>query len=153
MAAGPVRNPLAGFALASLMSALLSGIAGWVATTFIPFTEFRLFALGFGLFAIGAFASRRVFLGSLGFVGAYLGAFLGVYFAELLFWPNPWQELLALGMGLAAGLGGFVSGRIGVVRLDRMRKFAPAQRRCRNCGERVGLSARKCWSCKASLSA
>lgn len=153
MAQGPVRNPLAGFALASLASALLSAVAGWASMTFIPYTEFRLFAAGFALVAIGAVASRRVFLGSLGFVGAYLGGFLGFYFAELLFWPNPWQELIALGIGLAAGLGGFISGRIGVLKLDRMRKFAPAPRRCRKCGERVGESARKCWSCKASLPA
>ncbi len=149
---GPVRNPLAGFALASVVSGVLSVIAGYL-SMFIPYTEFRLFALGFGLFAIGAFASRRVFLGSLGFVGAYLGAFLGFYLAELLWWPNPWQELLALGIGLAGGVGGLLSGKVGVIRLERMKKLAPAQRRCHNCGERVGLSARKCWSCKASLPA
>ncbi len=152
MAMGPVRNPLAGFALASLTSALLSVVGGYL-SMFIPYTEFRLFALGFGLFAVGAFASRRVFLGSLGFVGAYLGAFLGFYVAELLWWPNPWQELLALGIGLAGGIGGLLSGKVGVIRLERMKKFAPVQRRCHNCGERVGLSARKCWSCKASLPA
>lgn len=152
MATGPVRNPLAGFALASLVSFVLSGVAGFL-SMFIPTTEFRLFALGFGLFAIGALASRKVFLGSLGFVGAYLGGFLGIYLTELLLWPNPWQVLLALAIGLAAGIGGFVSGKIGVIRLERMHRFEPAPRRCHNCGERVGMSARKCWSCKASLPA
>lgn len=152
MASGPVRNPLAGFALASVIAALLSGVAGYL-SMFIPYTEFRLFALGFGLFAIGAVASRRTFLGSVGFIGAYLGAFFGVFVAEVLFWPNPWTEWLALALGLAAGLGGFVSGKIGVIRLDRLQRVAPVQRRCRRCGERVGTSARKCWSCKASLPA
>jgi hypothetical protein len=152
MATGPVRNPLAGFAIASLASFVLSAVAG-VLSMSIPFTEFRLFALGFGLFTIGALSSRKVFLGSLGFVGAYLGGFLGFYLSELFVWPNPWQELLALAVGLAAGVGGFVSGKIGVIRLERMGRFAPTQRRCHNCGERVGMSARKCWSCKASLPA
>ncbi len=151
MASGPVRNPLAGFVLAILESALLSGVAGF-ASTFIPYTEFRLFALGFGLFAVGVFAGRETYLGSLGFVGAYLGGFLGVYVAEQLFWTNSWMELMALGLALAAGLGGLVTGKLGVLRLDRMQWIRPTLRRCRNCGSRVGASATKCWSCKASLS-
>lgn len=152
MASGPVRNPLAGFALAIVTSAFFSGVAGYLSSTFIPYAEFRLFILGFALFGIGAFAGRRTFLGSLGLVGAYLGAFVGLYVAEILSWPNPWMELLALGMALAAGLGGLVTGKLGVLRLARSRKVTPGVRRCRNCGSRVGLSANKCWSCKSSLS-
>ncbi len=150
MARAPLRNPLAGFALALVITALIAGVAGF-ASTFLPYLEFRLFFLGFVLFAAGFFAARRTFLGSLGFVGAYLGGFAGFYVAELLFWTDVPMELLALALALAAGLGGFVAGKIGVVRLDRMKALAPAQRRCHNCGERVGVNARKCWSCKASL--
>lgn len=151
MASGPVRNPLAGFALASTVSALLSGVVGYVGT-YIPYTEFRLFFDAFALFAVGAFAARKTFLGSVGFIGAYLGGFLGFYVSELIAWPNPWMELMALGVGLAAGLGGLVSGKVGVIKLDRIQRFAPTQRRCQKCGSRVGMNARKCWSCKASLS-
>lgn len=151
MPSGPVRNPLAGFALAIVTSALLAGVAGY-ASTYIPYTEFQLFILGFALFGVGAFAGRRTFLGSLGLVGAYLGAFVGVYVSEIFFWPNPWMELLALGLALAAGLGGLVTGKLGVITLSRSRAPPKTIRRCRNCGARVGMSAHKCWSCKASLS-
>lgn len=152
MASAPVRNPLAGFALAIVISAALSGVAGFV-STFIPYLEFRLFALGVGLCGIGALAGRRTFLGSLGFMGAYLGAFLGFYLSEALFWVNPGVDILylAFALALAAGLGGWVMGKIGIVQLERAAKYMPGLRRCSSCGARVGASAHKCWSCKATL--
>ena len=150
MAAAPVRNPLAGFMLAILTSVALSAAVSF-ASTFIPFLEFRLFFLGMALFGVGALAGRRTFLGSLGFLGAYLGAFVGLYLIEQIFWVNPWIELIALVLGLAAGLGGFVTGKIGVARLERSAKYMPGLRRCSSCGARVGASAHKCWSCKATL--
>lgn len=152
MASAPVRNPLAGFALAIVISAALSGVAGFV-STFIPYLEFRLFALGVGLCGIGALAGRRTFLGSLGFMGAYLGAFLGFYLSEVLFWVNPGVDILylAFALALAAGLGGWVMGKIGIVQLERAAKYMPGLRRCSSCGARVGASAHKCWSCKATL--
>ena len=151
MARAPLRNPLAGFALAIVITAPIAGVAGFAAA-FLPYLEFRLFFLGGARFAAGCFAARETFLGSLGFVGAYLGAFAGFYVAELLFWTDVPMELLALALAAAAGLGGLIAGKIGVIQLDRMKAIAPAQRRCQNCGARVGLSAHKCWSCKASLS-
>ncbi len=151
MVTGPVRNPLAGFALAILVAAPLSA-AATVVSTFIPYTEFQLFALGFALFGIGAFAARKTYMGFLGLVGGYLGGFVGVYLAEQFFWRNPWMELLALGLACAPALGGLVTGKLGVLRLDRIRYIKPTVRRCRSCGSRVGVSAVKCWSCKAVLS-
>ncbi len=152
MAPAPLRNPLAGFALAILVSAILSGIVGY-ATTYIPYVEFQLFFLGFALFAVGVFAGRRTFMGTLGFVGSYLGAFVGLYISELLFWVNASNpEIMALVFSLAAGLGGLVTGKLGLVRLDRIRHITPGLRRCQACGARVGASAHKCWSCKATLS-
>ncbi len=149
-----VRNPLAGFVLAILVAMLLSGIAGY-GITYIPYLEFRLFALGVSLFAIGAFAGRRTYLGMLGFMGGYLGSFVGFYVAELFFWVNPelnaWFMWLALVFALAAGFGGFVTGKLGVRALDRASQYHPGLRRCSNCGARVGNSARKCWTCKATL--
>ena len=150
MASTSIRNPLAGFMLAVLASLVLTAVTGF-ASTFIPYLEFRLFFLGFALFGAGAFAGRKTYLGSLGFVGSYLGAFLGFYLVEQLFWVNPWMELLALGLAVSAGLGGFMMGKIGVHRLERQQRVTPALRRCSRCGARVGLSARKCWSCKSFL--
>ncbi len=148
----PVRNPLAGFALAIVTAGVLSAIAGY-ACTYIPYTELRLFFLAFALFGIGTVAGRKTFLGSLGAVGAYLGGFIGLYLTEQVFWVNAHMELYAMGLALAAALGGFISGKLGVVRLNRVHHFASTVRRCPSCGERVGPSANKCWSCKASLSA
>jgi hypothetical protein len=127
-------------------------VAGF-ASIFIPYLEFRLFFLGFVFFGAGAFAGRKTYMGSLGFVGAYLGAFLGFSLAEQLFWEPtfPWMEPLALGLAVAAGLGGFMMGKIGVHRLEREQRVTPGLRRCSRCGARVGVSARKCWSCKAFL--
>lgn len=152
MASAPVRNPLAGFALAILIAVLLSAVAGF-ASTFVPYLEFRLFALGLGLCGIGALAGRRTYLGSLGFMGGYLGSFVGFYVAEVLFWVRPGVDilLLAMALALAAGLGGWVTGKVGASKLERAEQYAPGVRRCSSCGARVGTSAHKCWSCKATL--
>ncbi|HYM39772.1 MAG TPA: hypothetical protein VEY12_06485 [Thermoplasmata archaeon] len=151
MASVPYRNPLTGFVLAIFVSFLGSALAGYFVSTYVPYLEFRLFFLGFGLFAVGAIAARRTFLGSLGFVGCYLGGFLGLYVAELLWWFNSYQEIVALGLALGAGAGGFVMSKLGVHRLERAQRVQPGVRRCANCGARVGTSAHKCWSCKATL--
>lgn len=157
MAQTIARNPLSGFMLAILVSLIGAGIVGYV-STYVPYLEFRLFFIGFGLLAVGYIAGRRTFLGSLGFVGTYLGAFVGFYAAESWFWgraPTDLAflslELLAFVMALAAGLGGFLSGKLGIVRLERARATQPLVRRCSSCGARVGWSAHKCWSCKAVL--
>ncbi len=139
-----------GFVLAILMAVALSAIAGF-ASSFIPYVEFRLFFLGLTLFGIGAFAGRKTFVGTLGFVSGYLGAFVGFYLSELVFWMNPWMEVLALALALASGLGGFVTGKLSVRQLERVVQLTPGLRRCSNCGARVGTSAHKCWSCNATL--
>lgn len=148
--AASIRNPLAGFALAILMALGLTAV-GAFACTFVPYLEFRLFFLGFAAFGAGAISGRKTYMGFLGFVGAYLGSFVGLYVVELLFWTNSWMELLALVLASAGGLGGFLSGKVGMHRLDRITRMPPGLRRCSNCGVRVGTSARKCWSCKATL--
>jgi hypothetical protein len=150
MGSTSIRNPLVGFLLVILASLALTAVAGF-AGTFIPYVEFRLFFLGFAFFGAGAVAGRKTFVGSLAFVGAYLGAFFGFLLIEQLVWVNPWMEVLALGLAVPAGLGGFMMGKIGVHRLAREQRVTPGLRRCSRCGARVGLSARKCWSCKAVL--
>jgi len=146
----PVRNPLAGFALTILVALGLSLLA-MAGTLPIPYLEFLLFYLGFALFGVGLVAGRLACLGSLGFVGSYLGAFVGLYLGEVLFWPNPWMVLVALAFSAPCALGGGLGGHLGTRRLERALSSAPALRRCRSCGARVGESARRCWSCKASL--
>ena len=154
MASAPIRNPIAGFVLAILVSAPLAAVVGY-ASTFIPYLEFRLFFLGFGLFATGTVAARKTFLGSLGFVGTYLGSFVGLYFAEIFLWSNPdlvpYHLILAAVLALAGGAAAFMMGRVGIHTLARMRRVTPGVRRCASCGARVGVSARRCWSCKAAL--
>jgi hypothetical protein len=148
--ASATRNPLVGLVLTIGESFAVSVAAGLVAA-FIPFFEFRLFFLGFALFAAGVFAGRETVLGSLGFLGAYLGGFAGLYAALLIVWPENWTEVLALALALAAGLGGLLSGKLALLRVDRAVVRDQGVRRCVNCGVRVGPSAHKCWSCRATL--
>jgi len=146
-----VRNPLVGF---GLTIAWALGLAAGVtfASTFIPFIEFRLFFLGFALFGAGALAGRQSYLASLGFFGAYLGSFVGLYVVQTLFWYNPWILLMTAAMAGACGLGGATTGKLGLRRIERAAMEAPKSRHCPRCGARVGPTARKCWDCKGFLS-
>ncbi len=146
-----IRNPLAGLAFTIAWAAGLSAAVTF-ASTFVPFLEFRLFFLGFALFGAGTLAGRQSYLASLGFVGAFLGAFAGLYVIQLLFWYNAWMFLLSLAMAAACGIGGAVTGKLGLRRIELAAIMAPKTRRCPRCGSRVGVSARKCWDCKAYLS-
>ncbi len=146
-----VRNPLVGFAFTILGALGLSALVT-LASTLIPFLEFRLFFLGFALFGAGAFVGRQSYLASLGFVGGYLGAFVGLYIIQAFFWWNPWLFAMTAALAAACGLGGAMTGKLGVRRLERAAQQAPKTRRCPRCGSRVGPTARKCWDCRAYLS-
>ncbi len=146
-----VRNPLAGFALTILWALGLSALVTF-ACTFIPFLEFRLFFLGFALFGAGALAGRQSYLASLGFVGGYLGGFVGLYVVQMFFWWNPWLFPMTAALAAACGLGGAMTGKLGLRRLERAAQAASKTRHCPRCGSRVGPTARKCWDCKAYLS-
>src|SRR5207247_5724805 len=73
-----VRNPLAGFGI-TIASALGFSFFMCVPILFLPQAELVYFYLPFALFGVGAFSGRSGFLGTLGFIGATMGAFLGVY--------------------------------------------------------------------------
>lgn len=146
-----VRNPLSGFALTILITAALSVLVLAPLSIFVGFFEFRVFFLGFALFGVGVLAGRTSYLGSLGFLGGFIGAFVGVYIGEVFFWWNTYQFLLAVSMALPSGLGGLVSGKFGIRRLERLSRISPSLRRCKRCGAHVGPQAEKCWSCKAAL--
>ncbi len=152
-----VRNPLIGFALTILGSLGLSFLVG-VPILFLPARELLLFYLPFALFGVGLFSGRTTFIGSLGFVGGMLGGFFGIYTFQSLFlpsgwpmWPAEWTVLLTLAFGAACGIGGMASGKLGQKRIDRMTEHGPKMRRCHKCGAKVGLAARKCWSCRTYL--
>lgn len=152
-----VRNPLAGFALTILGALGLSFLVG-VPVLFLPSGDLVYFYLPFALFGVGLFAGRTTFLGSLGFLGALIGGFVGIYAFQVLFIPQGWallpvgwEVLMTLGFGAACGLGGLTSGKIGLVRIERNVEHAPKMRRCLKCGAKVGMAARKCWSCRSYL--
>lgn len=157
-----VRNPLAGFAIEIVEALGLSFLIG-VPILFLPQRELVYFYLPFALFGVGLFAGRTTFLGSLGFMGATLGAFVGIYLfqlvsAQLFFiavewpmWPADWAVLLTLAFAATCGLGGAASGKLGLKRMERRDEHAAKMRRCLKCGVKVGISARKCWSCHSYL--
>jgi len=152
-----VRNPLAGFALTILGSVGLSFLVA-VPILFLPDRGLIYFYLPFALFGAGFLAGRTTFLGSLGFMGGIMGGFLGLYAFQSLFlqkgWPflpAGWIVLITLGFSAACGLGGLASGKLGLRRITRLSEHAPKMRRCLKCGAKVGIAARKCWSCRSYL--
>ena len=154
-----VRNPLAGFAITIAGAAGLSFVAAlplWFILTLQD--ELVYFYLPFALFGVGMFAGRSGFLGSLGFIGATLGGFVGTHAYQLLFlpngwplWPTEWTFVMTFAFGAACGVGGLAMGKLGLRRVERLTELAPKMRRCARCGAKVGIAARKCWSCRAYL--
>jgi hypothetical protein len=137
-----VRNPLAGFAITIFAALGLSFLIG-VPILFFPQPELVYFYLPFALFGIGMYAGRSGFLGALGFVGGTIGSFVGVYLFQSTFvpqgwplWPAAWAFLLDAAFGAACGLGGLVSGKLGLRRIERMSETGLKLRRCLKCGAR-----------------
>ena len=86
------------------------------------------------------------------FPAAFLGGFVG-YAAFALLVGAPADLVHAAIHAAVAGAGAWASATW------RMATFTPESalenaetRRCRMCGARVGLKARRCWSCRSSLS-
>lgn len=160
-----IRNPLAGFGITILGATGLSFIVCLpllLLPQFLPDlwqAELVYFYLPFALFGAGMLGGRSGFLGSLGFIGATLGGFIGVYAYQLLFlppsgwplWPADWTILMTLAFGATCGVGGLAVGKLGLKRVEKITEQAPKMRRCLRCGAKVGMAARKCWSCRAYL--
>jgi len=157
-----VRNPLAGFGITILGTVALSFLVG-IPILFLP-RDLAYFYFPFVLFAVGVFAGRTTFIGSLGFMGALIGGIVGVYAFQALFLPAGWpltagvpvwltgnSFITVLLFGTSCGLGGAASGKLGLKRIERLTDRAPKMRRCLKCGAKVGMSARKCWSCRSYL--
>ncbi|HKW43436.1 MAG TPA: hypothetical protein VJP06_04535 [Thermoplasmata archaeon] len=154
-----LRNPLAAFAQTVAGTSVLSFLVG-VPILFLPQRELVFFYLPFVLFAVGFVSARSSFIGMLGFVGATLGGFVGISAYLLLLNPSGWpvppwlagfEFLVTLGFAAACGLGGFSTGALGLRRMERMADHAMKMRRCGKCGAKVGVAARKCWSCHSYL--
>src|SRR2546426_2406762 len=154
-----VRNPLAGFALTIVGALGLAFLVGVPFILFVPQFDRGLiyFYLPFALFGAGFFAGRTTFLGSLGFLGATLGGFIGLYAFQSLFVPQGWPlwpgltSLITLGFSAMCGLGGLATGKLGLRRIDRMTANAPKMRRGPQSGGKGGGGARKRWACRAYL--
>src|SRR6266571_2768914 len=121
-----VRNPLIGFGLTTAAALILSFVIS-VPVLFFPDVALLLFYLPFALFGAGVLAGRTTFLGSIGFIGGSIGGFIGVYIFQVFLVPGGWP------------------------RIERMTENAPKMRRCLKCGAKVGIAARKCWSCRSYL--
>src|SRR5207244_10819888 len=110
------------------------------------------------LFGVGSVSCLIGCLGTLGFIGSTMVAFLGVYAFQSLFvpqgWPlwfSDWTILIDAAFGGCCGIGGLASGKLGLRRIERMSETGLKMRRCLKCGAKVGIAARKCWSCRAYL--
>ena len=157
-----VRNPIFSLILTMTAAAGLSVLLAIPVFLFpllgLPYFELQVFCLAFAAFGVGMIAGRASFLGSMGFTGALIGGFAGFLLFQWIFrptgwllWPSGWEFLLALGLAGLCGVGGLSTGKLGVRRVERAIQELPELRRCQRCGTRVGLSARRCWSCKAYL--
>lgn len=135
----------------TMVAAFVLSLLVCIPALFLPYVELRYFILPFALFGVGLLAGRSSLIGGLGFSGALVGGFAGTLLFQYLAWPNGWELLLALGFGAVCGLGGMATGKLGLRRVERAVERMPHLRRCQRCGARVGITARKCWSCKAYL--
>jgi len=149
-----VRNPISSLGVTLATSAFGAFLVG-LPSIFVPYVELTLFYLVFAMFGVGLLAGRSSLLGSLGFAGAIVGGFAGsflwqVFLAPAL-WPSGWSLLLALAYGGLCGLGGMATGKLGLRRVEKMVESLPKLRRCQRCGAKVGINAKKCWSCRAYL--
>jgi hypothetical protein len=150
-----VRNPLSAFVItivaAFSLSLLVASVIRFVLQAFLPVFELELIVLSFALVVVGAAAGRFSLIGSMGFVGCLVGGFFATYAFQMLLFPTDWMVLLSLFWGALIGVGGLLTGKLGLRRIERALSSMPQQRRCARCGAKVGLTAQKCWSCRAFL--
>jgi ribosomal protein L40E len=153
-----VRNPLSAF-IVTILGALGLSIVSAIPTLFIPVLlgpsfELQLIVLSFVLVGVGAVAGRSSIIGSMGFIGAFVGGFGGILLFQMIpgLWATAgWEFMLALYLGALCGVGGLLTGKLGLKRVEKIVSAMPQTRRCQRCGAKVGISARKCWSCRAFL--
>jgi hypothetical protein len=154
-----VRNPLSSFIItifAALgLTLLVASLIRLIFLFFLPIMsgafEMQLILLSFSFVAVGAVAGRFSLIGSMGFVGSLVGGFFATFLFQTLLFPTDWIVLLSMFWGALIGLGGLLTGKLGLRRIDRALAALPQARKCQRCGAKVGLTAQKCWSCRAFL--
>ena len=149
-----VRNPLVALFMTLFETAIFAPLLCIPLLLFPQFAlpaEFPLF-WGVAAFAIaGGIAGRSGTFASAAFVTTFLGGFIGyAVFFGLAF--SPLNLLFTVMHGLVAGVAGWASAKrhVATVRAE-VKLENDEKRRCKMCGVRVGLWAKKCWSCRASL--
>lgn len=150
-----VRNPLASL-LVTILASFGASFVLSIPVLFLRYLrldyfELELFVLAFIAFGAGMISGRASLMGSMGLVGSLLGGFAGFLAFQIFLWPTGWEFLLSLALGGLCGLGGLATGKLGVRRVERAIQDLPKLRKCQRCGTRVGLTARRCWSCKSFL--
>ena len=151
-----VRNPLSAFVITIIaafgLCLLMSVVIHFVLQILLPtFFEVEIIALSFAVVGLGAVAGRFSIIGSMGFVGSLVGGFFAMLTFQTFFFPTDWTFPLSLFWGALTGVGGLLTGKLGLRRIDRALSAMPQVRRCGRCGAKVGLNAQKCWSCRAFL--
>ena len=150
-----VRNPLIGIFVALAKAAVLAPLLS------LPIVLFRILGLPLEVplfyevaaFAVaGAIAGRSGTFGWAAFPASFLGGFLAYAVFNSLAAPPMYLPYAAIHATIAGAAAWAVA-------LHRMTTVTPElrleneeRRRCRACGARVGTHARRCWSCRASLS-
>lgn len=149
-----VRNPLTAALVSLCWTAILAPLLA------IPIVVFRYMGIppevslfyGIAAFAIaGAVGGRSGTFAFMAFPVAFLGGFLGyVVFFSI---AGPSVDLLfAVAHATIAGLVGWA---VAIRSMAKIRREVQLEnedkRRCHMCGTRVGPKAKRCWSCRASL--
>jgi len=149
-----VRNPLVALFMTLFETAIFAPLL-CVPLLLFPFfglpSEISLFWAVAAFSVAGGVAGRSGIFALAAFAQTLLGGFLGyVVFFGLAF--SSANLLFALIHGLVAGVGGWAAANRHVVKFKaEVQLENEEKRRCKGCGVRVGLSAKKCWSCRASL--
>jgi len=152
-----VRSPFLGLAATFAWTAALTSLLSLPVILFealgLP-QEVPLFYRIGAFAAAGALAIRLSHAITFGWTAlpiAFLGGFTGYIAFGAIVGP-------AIDLGVAAihatvaGVGAWAASTFLEPKLTReVRLESEGKRRCRVCGARVGLKARRCWSCRASL--
>ena len=149
-----VRNPLLGIFAALAKTAVLAPILS------LPVVLFRFLGLPSEVplfYEVAAFAIAGTVAGRSGtfswaaFPAAFLGGFVG-YAAFTAVAAPPMYLLYAAIHATIAGAAAWAAAAARMAAVTPgLRLENEETRRCRACGARVGSHARRCWSCRATL--
>src|SRR3989442_14169716 len=137
-----VRNPLSSFVV-TILGALGLTIIVSIPSLFLTIFELKMIVLSFVLVGVGAVAGRSSIIGSMGFVGAFVGGFTGFLLFQWILWPTVGLEfMLALYLGALCGLGGLLTGKLRLRRGGKIVQAMPQTPPRARCGAKGGSTAR-----------